>query len=63
MKTEAPKLITVDPEQAVINADLVFAKNCTNDHGVFVKGDPARRSFSKDLTDSYLTAGILVPRG
>ena len=63
MKIEAPKLLTVDPEQAVQNAEYVFAKNCTNDHGTFVKGDPARRSFSKDLTDSYLAAGILVARG
>ena len=53
----------VDPEQALENADLVFAKNCTNTHGTFVKGDPARRAFSKDLVDSYVDCGILVKRG
>ena len=58
-----PEPMKVDPEQALINADLVFAKNCTNTHGVFAIGDPARRAFSKDLVDSYVGCGILVPRG
>lgn len=59
-KVELPK---VDAEQALENAALVFAKNCTNDHGTFVKGNPARRAFSKALVDSYLECGILVKRG
>lgn len=43
------------------NRLYVFAKNCTNDHGKFVRGDKARGSFSPDLVHSYLAAGILVP--
>ncbi len=38
----------------------VFAKNCTNTHGTFKKGDNARGAFSTDLIDAYLQAGILV---
>ena len=53
----------VDPQQASENAELVFDKNCVNDHGTFVIGDPARRAFSKDLVESYLESGILVKRG
>lgn len=44
------------------NRLYVFAKNCTNDHGHFVKGDPARGAFSADLVAAYLAAGVLVPR-
>lgn len=42
--------------------DLVFAKNCTNSHGTFKKGDRSRGAFSPALVDSYLKAGILVRR-
>lgn len=38
----------------------VFAKNCTNDHGHFKKGDKSRGAFSQDLIQSYLQSGILV---
>jgi hypothetical protein len=46
---------------APANRLYVFAKNCTNDHGKFVKGDKARGAFSAALVDAYLMAGILVP--
>ena len=42
------------------NRLYVFAKTCTNDHGTFAKGDKARGSFSDDLVNSYLDAGILI---
>lgn len=42
------------------NRLYVFAKTCTNDHGTFTKGDKARGSFSDDLVNSYLEAGILI---
>ena len=38
---------------------LVFSANCTNDHGTFAKGDPARGAFSPALVESYLKAGVL----
>jgi hypothetical protein len=38
----------------------VFAKNCTNSHGSFAKGDKARGAFAPELVASYLAAGILV---
>jgi hypothetical protein len=46
--------------QPPANRRYVFAKNCTNDHGHFAKGDKARGAFSAALVDSYLQAGILV---
>lgn len=42
------------------NRVYVFAKNCTNDHGRFVKGDKARGAFSAELVATYVEAGILV---
>jgi len=42
------------------NRLYVFAKTCTNDHGTFAKGDKARGSFSDDLVQSYIDAGILI---
>lgn len=42
------------------NRLYVFAKTCTNDYGMFTKGDKARGSFSDDLVNSYLDAGILI---
>lgn len=42
------------------NRLYVFAKTCTNDHGTFSKGDKARGSFSDDLVQSYIDAGILI---
>lgn len=42
------------------NRHYVFAKNCTNDHGRFVKGDKARGAFSPELVASYVECGILV---
>lgn len=48
----------VDPVPA--NRLYVFARNCTNDHGVFRKGDKARGAFSPELVASYLACGILV---
>lgn len=44
------------------NRLYVFAKNCTNDHGSFSKGDKARGAFSDELVQSYLAAGVLVPK-
>lgn len=38
----------------------VFAKNCTNDHGSFKKGDKSRGAFAPELIKSYLESGILV---
>jgi hypothetical protein len=51
-----PRFMTKPPA----NRAYVFAKNCTNDHGAFVKGDKARGAFSPALIASYLAAGILV---
>jgi hypothetical protein len=47
------------------NRVYVFAKNCTNDHGSFAKGDKARGAFAPELVAAYVAAGILVevPRG
>lgn len=45
---------------ALKNRHLVFAKNCTNAHGSFSKGDTARGAFSDQLVADYLAAGILV---
>lgn len=42
------------------NRLYVFAKTCTNDHGTFAKGEKARGSFSDDLVQSYIDAGILI---
>lgn len=47
---------------ALKNRHLVFAKNCTNAHGTFAKGDTARGAFSDQLVADYLAAGILVDR-
>lgn len=44
------------------NRHYVFAKNCTNDHGRFVKGDKARGAFSPELVASYVECGILVEK-
>jgi len=38
----------------------IFAKNCTNNHGSFQKGDKARGAFTPELIESYLAAGILI---
>lgn len=51
----APEVFATTPA----NRLYVFAKNCTNDHGVFVIGDKARGAFSADLVQSYLASGIL----
>lgn len=45
---------------ALKNRHLVFAKNCTNAHGTFAKGEAARGAFSDQLVVDYLAAGILV---
>lgn len=42
------------------NRHYVFARNCTNDHGRFVKGDKARGAFPPELVASYVACGILV---
>jgi hypothetical protein len=47
---------------ALKNRDLVFAKNCSNAHGTFAKGDVARGAFSDQLVADYLAVGILVDR-
>lgn len=47
---------------ALKNRHLAFAKNCTNAHGTFAKGDTARGAFSDQLVADYLAAGILVDR-
>lgn len=47
---------------ALKNRHLVFAKNCNNTHGHFVKGDVARGAFSDQLVADYLAVGILVDR-
>lgn len=44
------------------NRLYVFAKNCTNAHGTFKKGDKARGAFDPELIKSYLSLGILVER-
>lgn len=46
---------------APANRLYIFAKNGTNDHGPFAKGDKARGAYSPELVASYLAAGILVP--
>lgn len=46
--------------QPSANRLFVFAKNCTNTHGSFKKGDKARGAFSQELIDAYLQAGILA---
>lgn len=61
----ADNLSAALPESLVqepANRAYVFAKNCTNDHGVFVIGDKARGAFSADLVASYLAAGVLVAK-
>lgn len=45
------------------NRIYIFAKNGTNDHGSFSKGDKARGAYSPELVASYVAAGILVPSG
>lgn len=45
---------------ALKNRHLVFAKNCSNAHGSFAKGDVARGAFSDQLVADYLAVGILV---
>jgi hypothetical protein len=45
---------------ALKNRHLVFAKNCSNQHGTFAKGDVARGAFSPQLVADYLAVGILV---
>jgi hypothetical protein len=45
---------------ALKNRHLVFAKNCSNAHGTFAKGDVARGAFSPQLVADYLAVGILV---
>ena len=47
---------------ALKNRHLVFAKNCSNAHGTFAKGDVARGAFSDQLVADYLAVGILVER-
>ena len=47
---------------ALKNRHLVFAKNCSNAHGAFAKGDVARGAFSDQLVADYLAVGILVDR-
>ncbi len=47
---------------ALENRHLVFAKNCSNAHGTFAKGDVARGAFSEQLVADYLAVGILVER-
>jgi|GEM_PF-4509373 len=47
---------------AIKNRHLVFAKNCTNAHGTFANGSPARGAFSDQLVADYLAVGILVDR-
>jgi hypothetical protein len=44
---------------ALKNRHLVFAKNCSNAHGAFAKGDVARGAFSDQLVADYLAVGIL----
>lgn len=55
--------LIAEPEAAPMPANraYIFAKNCTNSHGSFVKGDKARGAFSAKLVKSYLEVGILVP--
>lgn len=50
---------------APANMVYMFAKNCTNDHGSFAKGDKARGAFDLEMVAAYVEAGILVevPRG
>ncbi len=38
---------------ALENRHLVFAKNCSNAHGSFAKGDVARGAFSEQLVADY----------
>lgn len=63
---EVLNVLEVKPEPAPpappvpANRLYVFAKNCTNDHGRFVKGDKARGAFSPELVASYVECGILV---
>jgi len=45
---------------ALKNRHLVFAKNCSNAHGSFAKGDVARGAFSEQLVADYLAVGILL---
>jgi hypothetical protein len=45
---------------ALKNRHLVFAKNCSNQHGSFAKGDVARGAFSPQLVADYLAVGILL---
>ena len=47
---------------ALKNRHLVFAKNCSNAHGTFAKGDVARGAFSPQLVADYLAVGLLVER-
>ena len=42
------------------NLEYVFAKNATNDHGTFIKGQRARGAFHGDLVKTYVRLGILV---
>lgn len=42
------------------NAAWVFAKNGTNTHGTFKKGDRARGAYSPELMHAYQAARILI---
>lgn len=59
-------MVTKAKKEAVVqkpaNRYYVFAKNCTNGHGSFKKGDKARGAFDPELIKAYLLVGILVER-
>lgn len=59
LHTLAAEVFNAKPKQPA-NRQYVFARNCTNDHGRFVKGDKARGAFSPELVASYVSCGILV---
>jgi hypothetical protein len=51
---------STQPKETQTPTRLIFAKNCTNNHGRFKKGDRARGAFAPELVATYLELGILV---
>jgi hypothetical protein len=59
-KKTTTSLSTQEKETPTRIKYYTFAKNCTNKHGRFKKGDKSRGAFAPDLIATYLALGILV---
>jgi hypothetical protein len=59
-KKTPTSFLTQPKDLQTVTKYYLFAKNCTNAHGTFKKGDRSRGAFSEQLIKEYLSMGILV---